>query len=112
MHDDLYQKFRDYFQSFLNLKECRVNILEGPNFWKKYANTHVVIILYVHVGDQAVCLGGSLPASCVWYPAARVRPTQEECLPQSQCLIHMDMCTLPGIDIILVHVFMLIKCKL
>ena len=62
-----------------------------------------LMYVHVHVGDQAVCVGDSLPASCVWYPAAGARPTQEECLPQSQCLIHVDMYTLPGIDI-LVHV--------
>ena len=63
-----------------------------------------LMYVHVHIGDQTVCMGGSLSASCVWYPSAGARPTQEECLPQSQCPIHMDMCTLPGIDIP-VHVY-------
>ena len=48
------------------------------------------------VGDQAVCLGDSLPASCVWYPSTGAQSTQEECLPQCLFFIHMDMCTISG----------------
>ena len=48
------------------------------------------------LGDQAVRLGDSIPASCVWNPWAGVRPTQEKCLSQCRRFNHLDMCTLPG----------------
>ena len=58
--------------------------------------TVIEILVLIHVGDQAVCVGDPLPASCLWHPPTRAEPAQEECLPQCQRFIHMDMCTLPG----------------
>ena len=61
-----------------------------------YARLILSVHVHVHVGDQAVCVGDSLPASCLWHPSTGAEPTQEERLPQCQHLILMDLCTLLG----------------
>ena len=75
----------------------------NKNLSMKKIAMHVQCILdwylwsvHVHVGDQAVCLGDSLPASCLWHPSTGAEPTQEERLPQCQRLLLMDLCTLSG----------------